>query len=65
MFADIGLGDWVFECGHTSGGQLWEKLRPLHEDRADAKARVQAAMSKAAAIQKRMVEVLAEAIRKP
>ena len=64
MFADLDLGDWIFECRHTTGQQLWEKLKPLHEDRTAARARVQAAMTKAAMIQKRMVDVLAEAVAK-
>ena len=54
----------MFESGHTTGQQLWDKLKPVHEDRAAGRARVQEAMTKAAAIQKRMVEVLAEAVRK-
>ena len=33
MFADIGMGDWIFESGHTTGQQPWEKLKLLHEDR--------------------------------
>lgn len=64
MFADLGLGDWIFECRHTTGQQLWEKLKPLHEDRTAARTRVQRAMTQAAAIQKRMVEVLSEAVAK-
>lgn len=64
MFRDLGLADWVFESGQTTGEQLWDKLKPLHEDRAAGRARVQEAMSKAAAIQKRMVEVLAETVGK-
>jgi hypothetical protein len=36
----------------------------LHEDRAAGRARVQESLTKAAAIQKRMVEVLAEAVAK-
>jgi polysaccharide pyruvyl transferase WcaK-like protein len=64
MFADIGLGEWIFESGHTTGQQLWEKLKPLPEDRAAGRVRVQQSMTKAAAIQKRMVAVLAEAVAK-
>jgi polysaccharide pyruvyl transferase WcaK-like protein len=64
MFRDLGLTDWVFESGQTTGQQLWDKLKPLHEDRAAGRVRVQEAMTKAAAIQKRMVEVLTEAVAK-
>jgi polysaccharide pyruvyl transferase WcaK-like protein len=64
MFADIGLGEWIFESGHTTGQQLWEKLKPLHDDRAAGRARVQQAMTKAAAIQKRMVQAIADAVAK-
>jgi hypothetical protein len=58
------LSDWIFESDHTTGQQLWEKLKPLHEDRTAGRARVQEAMTKAAAIQKRMVKVLEEAVAK-
>ena len=64
MFRDLGLTDWAFESGQTTGQQLWDKLKPLHEDRATGRARVQEAMTKAAAIQKHMIEVLMEAVRK-
>ncbi|WP_397382945.1 polysaccharide pyruvyl transferase family protein [Prosthecobacter sp.] len=62
MFRDLGLGDWVFESGETSGQQLWEKLKPLHEDRAAGRAKAQAAMQRAADIQKRMVKAIADAV---
>jgi polysaccharide pyruvyl transferase WcaK-like protein len=64
MFRDLGLQDWVFESGETTGQQLWEKLKPLHEDRAGGRAKVQTAMTKAAHIQKRMVQAIAEAVAK-
>lgn len=62
MFRDIGLGDWVFESSQTTGQQLWEKLKPLHEDRAAAKTRVQAAMAQASAVQSRMVQAIAASV---
>jgi hypothetical protein len=64
MFRDLGLQDWVFESSATTGQQLWEKLRPLHEDRAAGRAQVQAAMTKAAEIQRRMVQAIADAVAK-
>jgi len=64
MFRDLGLTDWVFESNHTTGQQLWEKLKPIHEDRAAGRAKVQTAMQQAAAIQKRMIEVIADAVAK-
>lgn len=64
MFRDLGLTDWVFESNQTTGQQLWERLKPLHEDRPTAKARVQAAMTKAAGIQRRMVQIIADTIAK-
>ena len=64
MFRDIGLGDWVFENGETTGRQLWEKLKPLHADRVAARARVQTAMKQAADIQKRMVQAISDAVAK-
>ena len=64
MFRDLGLTDWVFESHHTTGPQLWEKLKPLHEDRAAGRAKVQAAMTQAADIQKRMIQAIADAVEK-
>jgi polysaccharide pyruvyl transferase WcaK-like protein len=64
MFRDLGLTDWVFESNHTTGQQLWETLKPLHENRAAGRAKVQAAMQQAAVIQKRMVEAIADAVAK-
>ena len=64
MFRDIGLTDWVFESSETTGQQLWEKLKPIHDERAAGRAKVQAAMRQASGIQKRMVDVLAEAVAK-
>lgn len=60
----LGLGDWIFECRQTTGQQLWEKLKPIHENRAAGRAKVDTAMQQAAGIQKRMVDVLAEAVAK-
>ncbi len=62
MFRDIGLGDWVFESGLTSGQELWKTLQPLHDDRAGARARVQAAMSKVTDLQRRMAQAIADAV---
>jgi len=64
MFRDLGLGDWVFESGETTGEQLWEKLKPLHEDLAGGRAKAQAAMTRAADIQRRMVQAIADAVAK-
>jgi len=62
MFRDLGLTDWVFESGQTTGQQLWDKLKPIHENRAAGRAKVQTAMQQAADIQKRMVEAIGEAV---
>jgi Polysaccharide pyruvyl transferase len=64
MFRDLGLTDWVFESNQTTGQQLWEKLKPLHDDRAAGRAKVDTAMQQAASIQKRMVQVIADAVAK-
>lgn len=64
MFRDLGLTDWVFESSQTTGQQLWEKLKPLHEDRAAGRAKVDTAMQRAADIQKRMVQAIADAVAK-
>jgi polysaccharide pyruvyl transferase WcaK-like protein len=62
MFHDLGLGDWVFESGETTGPQLWTMLRPLLDDRSLAQARIRAAMTKAEIIQHRMVKAIADAV---
>ncbi len=62
MFRDIGLGGWVFESGHTSGQELWKTLQPLHYDRAGARTRVQTAMTKVTALQRRMAQAIATAV---
>jgi polysaccharide pyruvyl transferase WcaK-like protein len=64
MFRDLGLTDWVFESRQTTGQQLWEKLKPIHENRAAGRAKSDAAMKQAAAIQKRMVQAIADAVAK-
>ena len=64
MFCDLGLGGWVFESSETTGQQLWEKLKPIHENRAAGRAKVDAAMQQAAGIQKRMVQAIADAVAK-
>ena len=64
MFRDIGLADWVFESHQTTGPQLWEKLKPIHEDSTAGRAKVQEAMQQATDIQKRMVEAIADAVAK-
>ena len=64
MFRDLGLGDWVFESSTTTGQQLWDKLKPIHENRAVGRAKVDAAMQQAAGIQKCMVQAIADAVAK-
>lgn len=64
MFRDLGLDDWVFEGGQATGQQLWQRLKPIHEDRAAGRAKVQTAMTKAAAVQRRMVQAIADAVEK-
>jgi hypothetical protein len=54
MFADLGLGDWVFEVGGTSGAQLWSVLQTIRAEPAAARARVAAAMQRVAALQRAM-----------
>ena len=64
MFADIGLGDWLFESTEASGEQLWSALRTIHEDLPKARQRVAGVMSRVAALQRRMVESVARAAAK-
>jgi hypothetical protein len=61
MFRDLGLGDWVFEVGATSGAQLWETLRPLHENLPAARARVRDVLRRVAEIQRGMTLTLGRA----
>lgn len=61
MFADIGLGDWLFESTEATGEQLWSALRQIHEDLPKARQRVAAVMSHVATLQRRMVESVSRA----
>jgi hypothetical protein len=64
MFADLGLGDWVFEVGGTSGAQLWSVLKTIRAEPAAARARVAAAMQRVAALQRAMIGTLGRAAAK-
>jgi hypothetical protein len=64
MFADLGLGDWLFESTEATGEQLWAALRPIHDDLPKARQRVATVMSQVAALQRRMVESVARAATK-
>jgi hypothetical protein len=63
MYRDIGVGDWTFELGQTSGKDLWAKLRLIHEDLPRARARVKEAMAKVAGLQRGMVLAIDRAIQ--
>jgi hypothetical protein len=61
MFADLGLGDWLFEATEVTGEQLWSALRAIHEDLPQARRRVAAVMQQVATLQRGMVESVARA----
>jgi hypothetical protein len=61
MFRDIGAGDWLFEIEQTSSAELWETLRPLHENLPKARARVTEIMTRVAELQRAMAETVARA----
>lgn len=65
MFADIGLGDWLFEATEATGAQLWATLQSIHDDLPRARARVREAMAKVAALQRTMTEAVGRAISPP
>ena len=65
MFADLGLGDWLFEIEKTSGADLWSAVQTLRADPAAARARVATAMRQVAALQRAMGETVARAVRAP
>lgn len=54
MFADIGLGDWLFESTEATGDRLWAPLRVIHDDLPRARARVRDVMAKVADRQRSM-----------
>ena len=61
MFADLGLGDWLFEATEATGEQLWSALRAIHEDLPQARRRVAAVMQQVSTLQSGMVESVARA----
>ena len=58
MFADIGLGDWLFESTEATGAQLWTALKTIHEDLPAARARVREVMARVAGLQRGMTETI-------
>jgi hypothetical protein len=64
MFADIGLGDWLFESTEATGEQLWETLKTIHADLPRARTRVREAMARVAKLQEGMVRGVGRALAK-
>lgn len=62
MFADIGLGDWLFEATEATGAQLWTTLKSIHDDLPRARMRVRDAMAKVAGLQRGMTEAIGRAV---
>jgi hypothetical protein len=63
MYRDFGATDWFFEIEETNGPQLWSRLAAIHQDRAQAKAKVKTIMADVEARQKRMVAAVRDACR--
>lgn len=64
MFADLGLGDWLFESTEATGDQLWSTLKSIHEKLPQARQRVATVKQKVAALQRGMTETVARAAQK-
>ena len=64
MFADIGLGDWLFESTEATADQLWATLRAIHDDLPRARARVRESMARVATLQEGMVRAVGRALAK-
>jgi hypothetical protein len=62
MFADIGLGDWLFESTEATGAQLWVALKTIHDDLPRARARVRDVMAKVAGLHRSMTEAIGRAV---
>ena len=58
MFADLGLGDWLFDIDTTPAGQIADTVVSLHTDQADARARAAAAFEKVCRLQKHTLDVI-------
>jgi hypothetical protein len=56
MYHDVGVSDWTFEVDETTGGQLWKRLKTIHDDPAKARARVKTVMAGVERVQHRMVD---------
>lgn len=65
MYHDIGVSDWTAEVDEISGAELWSRLKPIHADPAQARARVREVMANVARVQQRMVEGVREALGRP
>ena len=63
MYHDIGVSDWTAEVDETSGPALWSRLKAIHSDPAQARARVREVMARVAGVQRRMVEGVRDALR--
>ncbi|MES2692932.1 MAG: polysaccharide pyruvyl transferase family protein [Verrucomicrobiota bacterium] len=62
MFRDVGVGDWLFEIEKTSGLELWERLKTIHDDLPAARKRVGEVMTRVAALQQKMAEAVQHAV---
>lgn len=58
MYADLGLGDWIFEVEETSGAELWSRLKQVIENPEPARAYADAAMTRVRARHRHMTETL-------
>ncbi len=58
MFADLGLGDWVFEIEESNGQQIAAKLMEVKGDYATAVVRVKKAMKEVATLYEKGFKVI-------
>lgn len=61
MYRDFGAGEWMFEIDVTNGDELWSRLGRIHQDPAQAKAKVRSIMATVDRLQTRMVDAVREA----
>jgi hypothetical protein len=62
MYHDIGVSDWTFEVGETSGDVLWSRLKTIHDEPTKARARVKSVMAGIERSQQRMVAAARTAV---
>lgn len=62
MFADLGLGDWLFDIDVTPAGTVAATVVSLHTDNATARTRAAAAFTEVRRLQAHTLDVIAETL---